>query len=140
MRSPRVLTQQLSVRCLTPGPPRAIEAEFRYDADDPFAVSLTFHLGDDVLRWELARSLLAEGLTDPAGQGDVSLWPHVTDAGRAVVVLSLWSPYAELVGEVGLNQLYRFLTRSLVLVPLGTEAEWLDVDGVVAELLGSGAQ
>ena len=140
MSSSRVLTQQLSVRCLAPGPPREIEAEFRYDADDPFAVALSFDLGDDVLRWDLARSVLARGMTDPSGEGDVCLWPNVTEEGRAVVVLSLFSTYGELVGEVRTNQLYRFITRTLALVPLGTESEWLDVDGVVAQLLGSQTQ
>ncbi len=140
MSSPRVLTQQLSVRCIVPGPLREIEAELRYDAEDPFAVALTFHLGEDVLHWDLARSVLAQGLTDPAGEGDVCLWPHVTEEGRAVVVLSLCSTYGELVGEVHAFQLYRFITRTLALVPLGTESEWLDVDGVVAQLLGSEAQ
>jgi len=140
MSSPRILTQQLSVRCIAPAPLREIEAEFRYDAEDPFAVALTFHLGDDVLRCDVARSLLVQGLTDPAGEGDVCLWPHVTEEGRAVVVLSLCSTHGELVGEVHAFQLYRFITRTLALVPLGTESEWLDVDGAVAQLLGSEAQ
>lgn len=140
MSSPRILTQQLSVSCIAPDPLREIEAEFAYDADDPFAVALTFFLGNHVLRWDVARSLLAQGLTDPAGQGDVFVWPHVTEEGRAVVVLRLSSTYGELVGEVRLNQLYLFLTRTLALVPLGAESERLDVDGVVAQLLGSEAQ
>ena len=140
MSSPSVVTQQLAVRCLAPGPLRDIEAEFRYDAEDPFAVAITFPVGAGVLRWELARFLLAQGVTDPAGEGDICLWPHVTDEGRAVVVLSLHSTHGELVGEVRTNQLYRFLTRTLAMVPLGTESEWLDVDAVVAMLLGSEAQ
>lgn len=140
MSSSRVLTQQLSVRCIAPGPPRDIDAEFRYDTDDPFAVGLAFDLGDDVLRWDLARSVLARGMTDPSGEGDVCLWPHVTDEGRAVVVVSLVSADGELVGEVRTNELYRFITRTLALVPLGTESDWLDVDGVVSQLLGSDSQ
>ena len=59
MSAPRVLTQQLAVHCIAPGPPREIDAEFQYDAHDPFAVAITFHLGDDTyVRWELARTLL----------------------------------------------------------------------------------
>lgn len=139
MSSPAIVTQQLSVRCLAPGPSRELEAEFRYDAADPYAVAMTFLLGDTLLRVELDRSVLAQGVTDPAGEGDICLWPHVTDEGRAVVVLSLCSATGELVGEVRTNQLYRFLTRTLALVPLGTESDQLDVDAVVEQLLGSDA-
>ena len=103
-------------------------------------MALTFHLGDDVLHWDLAPGGAPQGLTDPAGEGDAFLWPHVTEEGRAGVVLSLCSTYGELVGEVHAFLLYRFITRTLALVPLGTESEWLDVDGVVAQLLGSEAQ
>jgi len=140
MSSSRILIQQLSVRCLAPGPLRNIEAEFRYDPADPYAVALTFHLGDDVLRWDLARSVLARGLTDPSGEGDVCLWPHVTEEGRAVVMVNLFSSDGELVGEIRTNELYRFITRTLALVPLGTENDWLDLDSVVAQLLRSEAQ
>ena len=118
-----------------------MEAEFRYDAHDPFAVSITFHLGDDTaVRWELARTLLVRAITDPAGAGDVCLWPNLDAEYRAVVLLSLGAPQGELVVEIRTNQLYRFLTRTLAMVPFGTESEWLDVDAVVAQLLGSSAQ
>ncbi len=140
MSSPAVVTQLLTVRCLAPGPLRDLEVEFRYDAQDPFAVALSIPVGDEVVRWELARSVLARGVTDPAGDGDICLWPHVTDEGRAVVVMNLCSERGELVGEVRTNQLYRFLTRTLAVVPMGTESEWLDVDAVVEQLLGSDAQ
>ena len=56
------------------------------------------------------------------------------------MVLSLTAPHGEVVGEVRTNQLYRFITRTLAMVPLGTESERLDVDAVVAQLLASGAQ
>ena len=58
------------MHCIAPGPAREIQVEFRYDVHDPFAVGLTFHVGDDTyLRWELSRSLLVQGMTDPAAYG-----------------------------------------------------------------------
>ena len=57
-----------------------------------------------------------------------------------MVVLSLGGPDGALVVEVRTNQLHRFITRTLAMVPFGTESEWLDVDAVVAQLLSSGAQ
>lgn len=83
------MTRRLAVRCLAPGPLRENEAEFRYDAADPFAVAITLPVGAEIVRGELARSLLAQGVTDPAGEGDMCLWPHATDEGRAVVMMSL---------------------------------------------------
>ena len=41
------------------------------------------------MRRELARSVLARGITDPAGTVHLCLWPHLTDEGRAVVVMIL---------------------------------------------------
>jgi hypothetical protein len=79
--------------------------------------------------------MLCRGLTDPVGQGDVQLWPSTDLAGSGVVVMDLWSTAGHVVGEVSTRELYRFLTRTLATVPLGSEHEHLDVDALLADLL-----
>ena len=98
------------------------------------------------------RGQAAEQVVDPAfsgvepaelqhlhGAGQARVWPIVNDAGRSLVVLHLEAPQGELVGEVLTTQLDRFLGRTTGLVPLGTEREHLDLDGVIEQLLTSGS-
>lgn len=103
-------------------------------------MALTVSVGDKVVRWELAGSVLAQGITDPADESDICLWSLVTNEGRAVVVMSLGAAHGEQVVDVCTNRLFRFLTCTLGLVPLGSESAWLDVDAVVEQLRGSGTQ
>ena len=87
----------------------------------------------DPVTWAVARDLLLQGLTDPAGQGDVQLFPSVDETGRAAVVMELRSPDGSLVTQMRSSDLYRFLTRTLALVPLGTEQ--MDLDRLVEDLV-----
>ena len=98
----------------------------------PWAVWITFPGGRDEVRWAVGRTLLLQGLTDPAGEGDIQLWPSIDEDGRAAVVVEFCSPDGRLVGQLRTNELYRFLTRTLALVPLGTES--IDLDVLVAAL------
>ncbi|NUQ89124.1 MAG: SsgA family sporulation/cell division regulator, partial [Glycomyces artemisiae] len=56
-----------------------VPATFEYDAADPWAVRITFPgAGGDTatgVRWMVGRDLLLQGVTDPAGEGDVQLFP-----------------------------------------------------------------
>ena len=54
--------------------------------------------------------------------------------GRAAVVMELCSPDGRLVTQLLTNELYRFLTRTLAVVPLGTES--IDLDEMVAAITG----
>lgn len=138
MQPEQLVVQQVRVRCLAPTARRDVGAELRYDADDPFAVALTVHTGGDTyVRWEVARTLLTLGITEPTGLGDISVWPYVDSHGRDVVVLNLRSRHGQIVGEVATSDLQRFLSRTLALVPVGGESARLDVDRVVDRLLSS---
>lgn len=132
----RLLAQELLLRCVDPtAGHREVRAGFTYDPSDPYAVSVTVPDADGDLRWTMCRSLLCRGLTDPVGEGDVQLWPSTDMAGSGVVVMDLWSPARHLVAEVSTRELYRFLTRTLAVVPLGSEHQHLDVDALIGELL-----
>ena len=133
------LSQGLSLQALDDwGRTVEVPATFAYDAADPWAVRITFpgSSGDaaSAVRWVVARDLLLQGLTDPAGEGDVQLFPSIDEDGRAAVVMELCSPHGRLVLQLRTSELHRFLCRTLAVVPLGAES--IDLDGMVAELVG----
>ena len=129
----RVLSQDLTLQILDAwGRSVDLPSTFGYDAADPWAVWITFRGPRDTVRWAVGRDLLLQGLTDPAGEGDVQLWPSIDEAGRAAVVMELCSPDGRLVTQLRTHDLYRFLTRTLALVPVGAES--IDLDDLVAEI------
>jgi len=120
-----------------------VRATFAYDAGDPWAVRILFPGGRGgtaaPVCWVVARDLLLQGVTDPAGEGDVQLFPSVDEDGCAAVVMELCSPDGRLVLQLRTADLSRFLSRTLAVVPLGTES--IDLDELVDALVGrSGAQ
>ena len=131
-----VLEQRVTLRAPNSGP-RSVEldAVFEYDSHDPFAVWITFGSGSASIRWAMARSLLAQGLTDPAGDGDLRLRPSLDQEGSGVVVFEFHSPDGRYVAQAPTRDLYRFLTRTLVMVPFGSESEHFDVDAIIADLM-----
>jgi hypothetical protein len=131
----RSLSQELVLRCPDAwGDSHELPASFDYDPTDPWAVRMTFRAPDGAVCWLVGRDLLLQGMTDPAGEGDVLLWPSVDVDGRAVVVMELCSPDGRLATQLLTNELYRFLTRTLAVVPLGTEC--VDLDRLVDALIG----
>jgi hypothetical protein len=131
----RALSQELVLQCLDAyGRSLDLPASFGYDPSDPWAVWITFRGPRDDVRWAVGRDLLLQGMTDPAGEGDIQLWPSIDENGRAAVVMELSSPDGRLVTQLLTNELYRFLTRTLAAVPLGTE--WIDLDQMVAAITG----
>ena len=84
-------------------------ASVDYCADDPYAIKMAFHVGtDEPVEWIFARELLAQGLAGPAGDGDVKVWP-------------------ETVAE--------FVKSSYQIIPEGSEADFIDLDSELDDLL-----
>lgn len=135
---PDSVTTQLELRLVVPGSPSLpVIAEFGYDHGDPYAVKVAFHTGgSDVVEWTFARALLTDGVTHPAGEGDVQVWPSHS-GGRPVVCLSLSSPSGRALFEVPLTALVEFLTKTYAVVPTGSESEYVDVEAELALLLWS---
>ncbi|GAB2857911.1 SsgA family sporulation/cell division regulator [Nocardioides pacificus] len=113
--------------------PAALDAQLGYRGDDPFAITLRFH-GAEVV-WTFGRELLRRGLTTPVGEGDVAVWPRLDAEGRAAVVIQLRSPDGEIHLQGRTIDVYRFVARTLDLVPSGSESDLLDLDDLVANLL-----
>jgi hypothetical protein len=113
----------------------AFMASFSYHRDDPFAIWVTFHIPAGDVRWAMGRSLLLRGLSEPAGEGDIRLWPELDDDGRAWVCMDFHSPEGRLITAARSGDLYQFLLSTWVEVPAGTESDRVDLDRLVRTLL-----
>lgn len=137
---PTSVSSELQLRLVVPGAASLpVRAEIAYDVTDPYAVQVSFHTGSgagggDVVQWTFARQLLSDGVSVPAGEGDVQVWPS-TSGGVSVVCLSLSSPSGRALFEVPLADLVEFLGRTCQAVPTGSESQHVDVDAELALLL-----
>lgn len=112
----------------------ALAGVLSYDQSDPFAVSLRLVHGTQDVRWTFARELLAGGLYEPTGEGDVHVWPCLSRDGSSVVMIELTSPDGELLVEASARLVSSFLDEVQQIVPAGTEQ--VDVDALIERLLG----
>ncbi len=112
-----------------------LTASLYYQGDDPYAIRMAFHVGmDDPVEWIFARDLLAAGLTHPAGEGDVQMWPN-PGAGQDVLNIALSSPFGEARFVAPLTALTSFLLRTYEVVPAGREEEFIDIASELNDLL-----
>src|SRR5512133_756062 len=126
----------LTLRLVLPGADVLLNAALRYDQDDPYAVHLSFppSAGREPIEWTFARSLVADGLSVPAGDGDVRIWPSPEDL-DGPVYLELCSPSGRALLAVRRPVLADFVRRCHALVPAGSEAGFLDLDAELELLL-----
>ncbi|MGE5134529.1 MAG: SsgA family sporulation/cell division regulator [Gemmatimonadota bacterium] len=112
-----------------------LTASLYYRGDDPYAIRMAFHVGmDDPVEWIFARDLLAAGMHEPTGDGDVRVWPGA-DTDRRVLNISLSSPFGQAHFEAPLPAMSQFLLRTFELIPVGREGDFTDIDGELNELL-----
>lgn len=112
-----------------------LAAELSYDKQDPYAVAASFRTGATDVRWVFARDLLAEGLYEPTGDGDVHVWPCLSSRGTAVTMIELSSPDGEALMQARSDEVCNFLADTEAVVPSGTESEVMDVDDALARIL-----
>ena len=118
----------------------SVRASLRYDPDDPYAVCVMFHpdgSDSDQVAWSFSRELLAKGLEEPTGIGDVRVWPWTTPRGESVA-LALSSPDGNALFEINRAVVQRFLRRAYSLVPRGRESGHVDMDTALTKLLAGG--
>lgn len=113
----------------------SLDAEMVYDQRDPFAMSMVFKTLPPVT-WTFSRELLTTGMFEPAGEGDVHIWPCLSGNGQAVVIFEFSSPDGEVLVQAGLRECTRFVHRMQESVPLGDELEYLNLDAAINQLLG----
>jgi len=133
-----VISQDITMDCVdAAGTVTSLDAALGYDPADPYAVTATFRTAAGSVVWTFARELLSRGLTTPTGEGDVHIWPCLDSAGRAVVIIELSSPDGELIAQAPTQDVYRFVSRSLALVPAGLESAYVDLDELIVQLLAA---
>jgi len=116
-----------------------LAAELCYDKKDPYAVAACFRTGVTEVRWVFARDLLAAGLYEPTGDGDVHVWPCLDARGRAVTIIELSSPDGEALMQARSDEVCEFLGRTEQIVPRGTEAGLMDVETALSQILSEGS-
>jgi hypothetical protein len=126
----------VTLRLVVPRADVLLDASLRYDRDDPYAVHLSFPTspGREPIEWIFARSLVADGLSVPAGDGDVRIWPSPEDPDGPGYI-ELCSPSGRAVFAAPHHALVTFLRRTVDLVPPGCESERFDVDAELDLLL-----
>ena len=119
------------------GPSLPVLATLRYAADDPWAVRIHFQTGSEGegVEWLFARQLLTDGLTRPAGQGDVRVSP-ASDRRAGLVHLAMASPSGSALFELDRAELVGFLQQTYRVVATGAEEQVVDLDSELSVLLG----
>ncbi|MGW7415851.1 SsgA family sporulation/cell division regulator [Streptomyces sp. NPDC054863] len=123
-----------------PGLSVSFPALLSYHSADPYAVHLDNHIDlEDPVRWTFARELLATGLTQWAGIGDVSVHPGKSEGGD-VVLIALRSGEETVLLRAPTAIVRTFLARTERIVRPGTEHAHMDLDTVLGRLLGGPAE
>ena len=135
---PQTVTSDLELRLVMSGDRAAVvPCRLTYRPEAPYELSADFRTVDGVVTWVFARDLVRAGLSGPVGEGDVVAWPSRGPSGD-VVCLALSSPSGRALLEADRVAMTAFLDRTEALVPPGSEAGRLDLDTLIARLLGTG--
>ena len=116
------------------GPPSVLESELSYLPDDPLAVTIQLGAEAEGVCWTFARSLLGAGMFASTGEGDVVVSPGVDEDGHALTYVELSSPDGVAVLRARSAIVAGFLRQTEQLVPIGQEADHVDIDAVIRYL------
>jgi hypothetical protein len=114
-----------------------LEGELVFDPADPYAVSMNLEARSGTVTWTFARELLAQGEYSPSGDGDVQVWPCLSAAGDAVVIIELCSPDGTALLQAPSKTVHDFVVRTLEAVPAGAESAHLALDDLISQLLAA---
>ncbi|MER5641323.1 SsgA family sporulation/cell division regulator [Kitasatospora sp. NPDC002227] len=119
-----------------PGLSVPVLACLRYHRDDPYAVYLDNHVDlEDPVTWVFGREILAAGLDGWSGTGDVSVYPEV-GGGLHSIMIALSDDDATALLRAPALLVREFLAETEQVVPFGAESQCLDMDALIAHLLG----
>ena len=135
MNSGTTISTELSLRLVVPDRTVPLLATVEYAADDPYALRVAFHVGnDEPVEWIFARELLTVGIARRVGDGDVQVWPAEAGSNRTINI-GLSSPFGDALFEAPLAPLADFLHRTYRIVPAGRETEFVDIAAELDDLL-----
>jgi hypothetical protein len=111
-----------------------IAAELRYDPSDPLAVSLVIGIEcAEPVVWVFGRDLLADGVTQACGLGDITVEPASDVDSRDVRITLATDRLATMIAAR--DKVVEFLVESFTVVPSGCELDRIDFDAEIAALL-----
>jgi hypothetical protein len=111
-----------------------IAAEFRYDPTDPLAVSLAIGVECPTpVVWVFGRDLLAEGVNQRCGEGDITIEPASDLDSRDIRFTLATDRLATMTASR--DKIVEFLVESFTVVASGCEVDRLGVDVEIAALL-----
>ena len=137
MNSSTTISAELALRLVVPDRTTVpLLATVEYAASDPYALRVSFHVGnDEPVEWIFARELLTVGMGRLVGDGDVQVWPGRTEEPHRSINVGLSSPFGDALFEVPLAPLADFLHRTFEIVPAGRETEFVDIAAELDNLL-----
>jgi len=103
------------------------DTTFRFDPDDPCAMTIVFHIDDVPVVWTFGRDLLIDGTHTPTGDGDVHVFPCLGADGTAVVMFDLESEDGAVLVQCSSRDADLFIRKMLELVPLDAEGPAISV-------------
>jgi hypothetical protein len=112
-----------------------MQAELRYDPNDPLAVTLA--IGTECpspVVWVFARDLLSAGVNKPSGEGDITVEPAEGPESPQIRITLATDCLATMTADR--NKILEFLVASFTAVPSGCEMDRIDLDAEIASLLG----
>ncbi|GAA3746391.1 SsgA family sporulation/cell division regulator [Salinactinospora qingdaonensis] len=127
---------ELGLRLIVPDRPAVpLVARLDYTADDPYAIKVSFHVGeDDPVEWIFARELLTVGIVRAVGEGDVRVWP-AKGSGERTLNITLSSPFGHAQFDAAVAPVADFLHRTYEIVPAGQESDYVDLDAEIEQHL-----
>jgi hypothetical protein len=112
-----------------------LEGELVFDLADPYAVAMHLEGRSGTVVWTFARELLSEGLYEPVGNGDVQVWPCLSNTGHAVVIIELSSPDGMALLQAPSRTVRDFVVSTEAVVPVGEESAHLSLNTLISQLL-----
>jgi len=109
-------------------------AEWSYTTSRPLEVTATFPAQPESVTWTFSRDMLADGLREPSGHGDIVVWPEHADDTEPMVRIWLRTPGGDAELRAAIADMNRFLTATWQIIPAGAEYDHLDVDTVLERL------
>ncbi|SEE57978.1 SsgA family sporulation/cell division regulator [Streptomyces sp. TLI_105] len=132
--SPLQLTLNIE-RVLTLAIRQAVRADFRFDPDSPWAVSVRLVVEDGPsVEWRIGRDLLQQGLYSMSGLGSIQMWPSGAEE-QSTAWLRLTSGSMAALFELPVPPLADWLESTYELVPVGAELTEIDWTTASAALL-----
>ena len=140
MNSSSTVSAELGLRLVVPQQTVVpLVASLFYSKEDPYAIRIAFHVGlDEPVEWIFARELLSSGTEGREGLGDVVVWPSASAADGtpgSVLNIELSSPFGQAHFEAPTKEIADFLKRTYAIVPGGREADFVNVEAEIADLL-----